>query len=265
MRDKTLPTLISVWLIGLMLINPALAEPRVPLAPAVAASSYLKDMRRQMIAGRELSNSDLRQLADAGEGLAAARFAKRLEAKGDPAMLAEAAHYYSIAVYADRDFALPRLIALLGRDDVVIRPARLKLMLKVLERQVQQQDSIAAAVLANLLLRGQPFGQDIPRARDLLLVAAKAGDTVAAMRLAMSHFQGTPGLPPDPEAARPALALALASPDPGVQAMATTLLLRLPEGAPLLTALAPAEPTLRPRARPLTGAQAVRLKEGSAP
>ena len=202
MRDSFPPKLISAWLIGLTLTSPAWSDAPVRLAPAVAASPYLKDMRRRMIAGVELSNSDLRQLADAGEGLAAARFAKRLEAKGDPAMLAEAAHSYSISVYADRDFALPRLIAILGRDNVVIKPARLKLMLKVLEGQIRQKDPIAAAGLADLLLRGRPFGHDIPHARDLLLVAAEAGDTAAAMRLAMSHFQGAPGLPPDPDAHR---------------------------------------------------------------
>ncbi|WP_309667316.1 hypothetical protein [Tabrizicola sp.] len=236
-----------------MVLTPAAplrAEVSGALATAIAADPAMKDMRRRMLAGKDLSDADLRWLADAGEGLAAARFAERLEGRGDVAVLDDAAHYYSIAVYVDRDFALPRLISVLGRSGIEIAPKRLKSILQVLEGQAQQGSPVAAAGLAGFYLRGQPFGTDVPRARDLLLVAAEAGDTQAAIRLALSHIQGAPGLPPDPVAARPALALALASPDPGVQAMANTLLLRLPKGAPILTAFAPKTATMRPLPRP---------------
>lgn len=248
---------------GLLLTLLAVAAPvvaEVVLPPAIAASPRLKDLRRSMLAGRELSDRQLQVLADAGEGLAAARYARRLEERGQVEYLDDAAHYYSIAVHADRAFAIPRLVAILRGGKAEFGPARLRNIGWVLDRE-SARDPIAAAGLAELLIRGEPFGQDVTRARALLLSAAEAGDFKAAIRLAQSHFAGAPGLPPDPEGARPALELALSSPDPGVQSIARTLLGRLPGGVPdhplVPTPAAQGEWTtvslsLRPRLRPET-------------
>jgi TPR repeat protein len=266
-RDRRLHIAVALA----VLLSAGVARAEVVLAPAIAADPYLQDMRRAMLAGATMPDADLRTLADAGEGLAAARFAQRLEERGDPAVLDDAAHYYSIAVYVDRDFALPRLLAILRRSDAAFGPARLRNIREVLDREAKQGNPVAAAGLADLLMLGRPFDRDVPRARNLLMVAAEAGDAKAAMRLAISHFQGAPGLPPDPEAARPALALALDSPDPGVQSMALTLGRRLPGGTALVAAAAPAEAATpgtelavvvtsqRPRARPPA------ILEGAAP
>lgn len=245
MREKAFHIAVLLSLLAPM---PLRAE--VMLPPAIAMDPWLQEMRRSMLAGARMSDTDLRTLADAGEGLAAARLAQRLEERGDPALQDDAAHYYSIAVYVDRDFALPRLLAILRRPDLQIGPARLNNLRDVLERETNQRNPVAVAGLADLLLRGTPFGLDVPRARDLLLIAAEDGDTKAAIRLALSHFQGAPDLPPDPEAARPALAIAMTSPDPGVQAMARTLANTLIDGAAFVAALTPATASLRPRARP---------------
>lgn len=207
---------LAVWTAA-----PAVAE--VVLPPAIAGDPWLKDLRKSMLKGQELSDRELQTLADAGEGLAAARYAKRLEARKDPAFLDDAAHYYSIAVYMDRDFALPRLISLVAAPNAEFSPARLRNLRAVLERATRDGNPVAVAGLARLLLDGEPFGADVPRARELLLVAAQAGDADAAVELALSYIQGAPGLPPDPQAAREALELAANSPDPGVQAMALTL------------------------------------------
>jgi TPR repeat protein len=249
-------SILRAALVAIALVAPltARAEPVTAQSAAIAADPVLKDMRRRMLAGDALSDTDLRRLADAGEGLAAARFAERLEARGTLSVLDDAAHYYAIAVYVDRDFALPRLISLLGRSGIDIAPGRLTTIRDVLDGQARGGNPVAAAGLARLLLRGRPFGTDVAQARALLLMAAEAGDGQAAILLALNHIQGAPGVLPDAGAARPALTLALASPDPGVQAMAATLVQRLPDGPPILTALAPASATLRPRARPLPSA-----------
>jgi hypothetical protein len=211
--------------IGLVLALAAMGPARadVVLPKAIAASPWLKDLRRSMLKGRELSDKQLQTLADAGEGLAAARYAKRLEARNDPAFLDDAAHYYSIAVYMGRDFALPRLISLLGRPEAEFGPARLRNLRGVLDRAARKGDAVAAAGLADLLMQDAPFGQDIPRAHELLMQAAQAGDAKAALRLALDLINGSPGQPTDPEAARAALELAMNSPDPGVKAMVMTL------------------------------------------
>lgn len=259
MREKVFHIGMIVAL-GLTAVPDARAE--VVLPAAIAADPWLKDMRRAMLAGAAMSDADLRTLADAGEGLAAARFAQRLEERDDPALMDDAAHYYSIAVYVDRDFAVPRLLAILRRSDAEFGPARLRNIREVLDREARQGNAVAAAGLADLLMLGRPFEQDVPQARALLALAAEAGDSQAAIRLALSHFQGAPGLPPDPLAARRALELALASPDPGVQSMALTLGRQLPDGAALVAAAVPVktvppgtelagvDTSQRPRARP---------------
>lgn len=239
--------------LALLSVAPATAD--VVLPPAIAGSPSLKALRKSMLAGRELSDVQLQTLADAGEGLAAARYAKRLEDRDDPAFIDDAAHYYSIAVYQGRDFATPRLLATLTDQSAAFGPARLRNIRGVLDRAARQGDAKAASGLAQMLLKGAPFEADIPLARDLLLMAAQAGDAKAAMQLAISHIQGEPGLPADPEAARPALELALASPDPGVQAMALALARQIPGGEALQAAALPVpDPDLdrskRPPVRP---------------
>jgi TPR repeat protein len=212
----------------------------VVLPPGIAGSPSLKALRKSMLAGRELSDVQLQRLADAGEGLAAARYAKRLEERKDPAYVDDAAHYYSIAVYQGRDFAIPRLLATLTAETAEFSAGRLRNIRGVLDRAARRGDARAAAGLAEILLQGAPFEADIPSARELLLVAAQAGDAKAAMKLALSHIQGEPGLPADPEAARPALELALASPDPGVRAMALALARQIPGAEALQAAVLPA-------------------------
>ncbi len=246
--------LVHIGLV-LALLSPAPAAADVVLPPAIAGSPSLKALRKSMLGGRDMSDLQLQTLADAGEGLAAARYAKRLEERNDPAFVDDAAHYYSIAVYQGRDFAMPRLLATLTDKRAEFGPARLRNIRGVLDRAARRGDAKAASGLAQMLLKGAPFEADIPLARDLLLLAAQAGDSKAAMQLALSHIQGEPGLPPDPAAARPALELALASPDPGVQAMALSLARQIPGGEELQAAALPAgSPDLdrskRPPVRP---------------
>jgi hypothetical protein len=232
--------------------SPALAD--VVLPPAIANSPRLKTLRKSMLAGRGLSDVQLQSLADAGEGLAAARYAKRLEERKDPAFLDDATHYYSIAVYMGRDFAVPRLLATLGMPEAEFGPARLRNIRAVLDREVRQGNLEATVGLADLLMLDGPFGQDIPRARQLLLIAAEAGDSDSALRLGLSYIQGAPDQPVDPDAARRALQLAMSSPDPGVQSMALTLLRQIEGEAEVEVLGGPpsGEFPPRPRKRPVT-------------
>lgn len=227
--------------IGLVLALSAVAPARadVVLPPAIAGNPALKDLRKSMLAGRKMSDVQLQTLADAGEGLAAARYAKRLEEREDPAFVDDAAHYYAIAVYQGRDFAVPRLVATLTDQQAEFGAARLRNIRAVLDRAARQGDAKAATGLAEMLMAGVPFEADILRARELLLAAAAAGDTRAAMKLALSHIQGEAGLPPDPAAAGPALEYALASPDPGIRAMAMTLARQIPGGDALQASALP--------------------------
>ena len=235
--------------LALLAVAPARAD--VVLPKAIAASPALKSLRKSMLAGRSMTDVQLQRLADAGEGLAAARYGKRLEERNDPAFLDDAAHYYSIAVYMGREFAVPRLIALLDRPEAEFSEARLANIRLVLDRAVRKGDLRATAGLAKLLMQDRPFGKDIPRSRELRLVAAEAGDAQAALRLALDLIQGADCLPPDPEAARPVLEIAMTSPDPGVKAMVLTLQRQLEGATAATTAPLPAsepEPMSEPEA-----------------
>lgn len=190
-------------------------------------TEHLRNLRRQMIAGRNLATRDLRALADAADGLAAFKYGKWLEEQGKPQLLPDAAHYYAIASYTNRDFALRRLVALLALPDLELTAPRQNEALEAMIRQAQTGNADAAVALSNMYAAGKPFGKDPEAVRHWLDVAANAGRGDAAVKLALAYMLPTDGMAADPEKARAALDLAAAQTDPGTKAMAQTLLARL--------------------------------------
>ena len=192
-------------------------------------TAHLQNLRRQMIAGRSLATRDLRALADAADGLAAFKYGKWLEEQNKPQLLPDAAHYYAIASYTDRDFALRRLVALLALPSLELTAPRQNEALDAMIHHAQTGNSDAAIALSSMYAAGHPFGKDPVAVREWLDVAAKAGRGDAAVKLALAYMMPTDGLAADPVKARAALELASAQPEPGTKAMAQTLLARLGE------------------------------------
>lgn len=190
-------------------------------------TEHLRSLRKKMIAGRTLGTRDLRALADAADGLAAFRYGKWLEEQGKPQLLPDAAHYYAIASYTDRDFALRRLVALLKLPNLELTAPRLTEALQAMTHQAQTGNADAAFALSNMYAAGHPFGKDPQAVLHWLETAANAGRGDAAVKLALAYMLPTDGTPVDTEKARAALDLAAAQPDPGTKAMAQTLLARL--------------------------------------
>lgn len=190
-------------------------------------TEHLRNLRKKMTAGRSLATRDLRALADAADGLAAFRYGKWLEEQGKPQLLPDAAHYYAIASYTDRDFAVRRLVALLALPDLELTGARTKAALDALTHQAQTGNADAAMALSQMYEVGKPFGKDPDAIRQWLEVAANTGRGDAAVKLALAYMMPTDGAAPDHARARVALELAAAQPDPGTQAMAKTLMARL--------------------------------------
>ncbi len=184
----------------------------------------LRPYRKQMIAGSTVPTRGLRGLADAGDSLAAFNFAKQIEAMGNPALLPDALHYYSIAVHHGRDFALPRLLRLLQITAPELSPGRLANVRLAIERAAKRGDARAARALSQMLTRGTPFGADPQAARDWLQIAADAGDGAAALDLALLWMRPGPDLPADPAKARAALEQAAASDDLSARTTAANLL-----------------------------------------
>lgn len=207
--------------------QPALADSSGVQRTDQLPTDHLRGLRKKMIAGRSLGTRDLRALADAADGLAAFKYGTWLEDQGKPQLLPDAAHYYAIASYTDRDFALRRLVALLALPTLELSVARRSEALDAMIHQANTGNADAAIALSRMYASGTPFGKDPQAVRDWLNVAANAGRGDAAVKLALTYMAPADGMSPDPIKARAALNLALAQPEPGTKAMAKTLLARL--------------------------------------
>ena len=208
---------------------PALADGSGVTRTNQLPTEHLRNLRRQMTAGRSLGTRDLRALADAADGLAAFKYGKWLEEQGKPQLLPDAAHYYAIASYTDRDFALRRLVALLLLPSLELTASRRNEALDAMIHQAKTGNTDAAVALSQMYASGTPFGKDEDAVRSWLSVAANAGRGDAAVKLALTYMLPTDGMDADPVKARAALDLAFAQPEPGIKAMAQTLLARLGE------------------------------------
>ena len=190
-------------------------------------TEHLRNLRKKMTSGRTMATRDLRALADASDGLAAFKYGKWLEEQGKPQLLPDATHYYAIASYTDRDFAVRRLVALLVLPGLELSAPRINEALDAMTHQAQTGNVDAAMALAQMYAAGTPFGKDPDATRHWLEVAANGGRGDAAVKLALAYMMPTDGAAPDHARARQALELAAAQPDPGTKAMAQTLLARL--------------------------------------
>ncbi len=204
------------------------AKPRV--APVV---SRLKTLHKRMIAKQELTASEMQELADSGDSLAAFYYARKLEETGRTNVLPTAVHYYAMASYLGREFAVNRMIALMKSPEVTLSDNQAKNGKDALVKLARSGNTTAALGLADMYAMGQPFARDAAESRKWLMQAAKAGDANAAQKLAQSAMMPQDGSPPDVPAARAALALMIASNEPGKVAMAQALLARLDATDPL--------------------------------
>lgn len=200
---------------------------RVPTVRAPVVVPYLEQLHKRMVAGEDLTTTELRDLADSGDSLAAIKFAERLEAMDNPAVLPDAVHYYAMAVWLGRDYGRSRLVALMSSREVVLSPARQETAKQALARLSQQGDGDAALALAQMYQQGWPFAADPAEAQHWLSVAADNGSSEAVEKMAMAALLPQAGDVADPEAMRAALDLLAASGDPGKIAIAQNLLAQL--------------------------------------
>ncbi|OYU37470.1 MAG: hypothetical protein CFE33_20605 [Pseudorhodobacter sp. PARRP1] len=194
--------------------------------------SRLKTLHKRMVAKQELTATEMQELADSGDGLAAFYYARRLEDTGRSSVLPSAVHYYAMASYLGREFAMIRMIALMKSPDVTLSDKQIKSGKDALVKLARSGTPAAALGLADMYAIGKPFPQDAAESRKWLMQAAKAGDANAAQKLAQAAMMPQDGSPLDVRAARAALELMLASSEPGKVAMAQTLLARLDATTP---------------------------------
>lgn len=193
-------------------------KPKVRKAKAI---DPLKVTRQRMIAGKDVSDKDLKKLADSGDHLGEYYFAKRLEETGAE-QLPAAARYYIAALDGGRDAAQRPVIRLV--ESGVLTDAELLGKSKdLLETRAASGDADARSALIRMYRTGQPFGLDPKRADGLLIAAADAGDSQAALDLAVSLLSGRPTAEAT-ERAKTYLLIAAASETLGIRTMAENLL-----------------------------------------
>jgi TPR repeat protein len=151
---------------------------RVPSTKSLPTVA-LQATRRQLIAGAAVPVADLRDLADFGDGLAAFHLARRLQAQTPPARLGVAAHYYAIAAYTGRAFAVPPLAALLVQEGAEYTPNLLRQALDAMTIQAKSGNTQAALLLGQMYQNGQPFGRDGAKAQAFLALAGQSDGQVA--------------------------------------------------------------------------------------
>jgi TPR repeat protein len=202
----------------------------------------MKLIRTRMIAGKKVTDKELRSLAKSGDDLGQYYYAKRLEEKNDPEVLDDAAGYYLTALKKGRDAAEKPLIRLLdggvldGQTELVADAETL------LTKLAGKGDAVARDGLISMYRQGQPFGLKTAEADALLVAAAEAGDTKAALDLAYATLKGVPN-PAKIEAAKGYLTIAAKSDDLSIRTQAENILRGLTPGQPQILTVASETPT----------------------
>lgn len=198
----------------------------------------LQTARKSMVTGQSVSSDQLRALADAGDGLAAYRYAKVLQASTNPAKTGAAAHYYAIAAYTGRAFAVGPLAKLLVAEGKSYGPNLLKQCLNALNIQAISGNAKAAQALGQMYSSGAPFGRDLQQAQHFMTMGGQS-DPAAAMKLALVLLSDPIDAALDHAGARAALMLASKGTNLSARVTAQNLLHLLDQPATLATKDAP--------------------------
>lgn len=183
----------------------------------------LQQARRRMLANEPISWDEMRALADYGDGLAAFRFARRIEEQGDPTLLSDAAFYYANAAFTNREYAVGPLVRILERRDVEFSPRRLEHIENALRARALAGDEKAIKALTGFYVSGHPFGRHPDRALEFRLELAEAGDTDAAMALVVETMSDNSPVPLDEEQIASLFEVVSASDDLGLRTMGENL------------------------------------------
>ncbi len=194
-------------------------------------TAALRAARRQMISGEPISSADLQALADQGDGLAAFRYAKLVQEMETPDLTGSAAHYFAIAAYTGRAFAVAPLARLLKEEGMGYSESRLTHGLNAMTVQALSGNADAAILLGEMYAEGVPFGRDLGQAQHFLGMADGGGSLQAVLNLGLALMTDPTDVAAGHVGALSALGVAAAGDDLAVRVTAENLL-RLIETAP---------------------------------
>lgn len=197
----------------------------------------MKVIRTRMIAGKKVTDKELRSLAKSGDDLGQYYYAKRLEERGDPDVLDDAAGYYLTALAKGRDAAEKPLIRLLDSGAIDTQTELVADAEALLTKLANKGDATARDALIGMYREGQPFGLKAEEADALLVAAAEAGDARAALDLAYAMLTGVPN-PARIESAKGYLTIAAKAEDLSIRTQAENILRGLTPGQPQILTVA---------------------------
>lgn len=201
-------------------------------------TAALRAARKKMISGAQMRPKELQALADAGDGLAAYRFARYMQEQATPDPTGVAAHYYAIAAYTGRAFAVPPLGRLLKSDGAAYSASRLKHALNAMTVQAISGNAEATMLLGQMYSAGTPFGYDLAKAEGFLGMNPSGGSPKAVLQLGMALMADPADAASGHPGARSALTLAAEGEDLSVRVTAENLLRlidRMPSPEPKVT------------------------------
>jgi hypothetical protein len=253
MSDRTqkrpLGRSLFLALVGALLVTAAPAEAVTPLFPTkkiekvkpvkkkktMGPASHLplalQATRKNLLAGKRVTYRQLQALADAGDGIGAFKLAERIQSQDDPKLATHALHYYSLAAFAGRGYAVRHMLNILADDQLQLSPSHLASAEAALRNQAKKGNEIAVDGLIKLYSQGRPFGEKRGELEALLASGAgkKNGDT--AFRMAVMLLSQPSRTPEQTEQAARYLGIARDKGSVGMKAAASNLLAQLTEPA----------------------------------
>lgn len=207
--------------------EPAPPPRPAPTGPAAKLPLELQAVRKDLLAGKRISYRQLQALADAGDGIGAFRLAERIVKDGDPKFTTDALHYFTIAAFEGRGYAVRHILDLLEKPDVQLRPAHLKSAEAVLRAQAKKGNAKAVDGLVRFYSQGHPFGERRDELQALLSSGAGEKNGETAFKLAVVLLSNRERTPEQVEQAGRYLAIAQNSGSIGIKAAASNILATL--------------------------------------
>ncbi len=189
----------------------------VELAPGLQSTRQLpwrlQQARRRLIDGGSVSLTDLRRIADYGDGFAAYRFAERLMKTGNPDLADDAAHYYGMAAATGRAGAIFGMVQAIDaiEDFDAVPPRRMDVIRDILLAYARAGNSRAIDAVLQYHLAGKPFGSFGGDVERLVLNGSGDGAAGVSLQLATALLQKPDPTRAELERARDYLELAQAS------------------------------------------------------
>ncbi|MEL6466543.1 MAG: hypothetical protein AAFQ58_16375 [Pseudomonadota bacterium] len=200
-------------------------------------SAALRQARADLHAGDPVMAPDLRALAEAGDGLAAQRYVRVLEASGTAAP-SDLAYFAAVAVGTGRIWTLDTMVRAMHRLDPATEPkARINKYISVLYPHAWAGNPVALQAVVDFNGAGRLFGPLSERTRQRILDQARVqGDGRLELGLAVALLERSEAMArPDPDdliQAQELLQRAEASDHLAVQTTAKNLLRRMSKATP---------------------------------